>query len=214
MEIDKKFNNLDKTKAYWLGFLAADGYVYKNYLCLGISEKDLEHLKKFKNFMEVKNKIEENDITNSVRIRIGNKKLVKNLKRYNIRPRKSYMNESLIEYIPDSMKGFFIAGFFDGDGSVFSYKAHKGEHYAVNITSNKQTLEDIIKFFSKFYNFRKLTLIRNSSVWRLRWDSKHDIKEFFKLYKKSPIHLRRKMEKFNDIIPKIERKVGRNYLQS
>ena len=54
------FENIDtEEKAYWLGFLYADGYVNANEdkieLCL--AEKDFHHLEKFKNFIGLPNKI-------------------------------------------------------------------------------------------------------------------------------------------------------------
>lgn len=54
------FENIDnEEKAYWLGFLYADGSVgstdYR--VELGLAEKDLEHIKKFKNFIGLDNKI-------------------------------------------------------------------------------------------------------------------------------------------------------------
>jgi hypothetical protein len=53
----RKFQNVDSAeKAYWLGFIAADGCVYtreKNAtIRIALSQKDKEHLKKFVNFME------------------------------------------------------------------------------------------------------------------------------------------------------------------
>ncbi len=48
------FDNIDtEEKAYWLGFLYADGYVtYKNYtIGLGVALKDIDHLRKFKDFL-------------------------------------------------------------------------------------------------------------------------------------------------------------------
>lgn len=53
------FDNIDtEEKAYWLGFIFADGYIsslnakYKNVFELSLSIKDLNHIKKFNSFME------------------------------------------------------------------------------------------------------------------------------------------------------------------
>lgn len=53
------FDKIDtEEKAYWLGFIYADGYIssesskYKNVFELSLSIKDLEHVKKFNEFME------------------------------------------------------------------------------------------------------------------------------------------------------------------
>ena len=46
-------------KAYWLGFLYADGYVNKiqGQVAVALKEEDLQHLKKLKNFLKCNNKI-------------------------------------------------------------------------------------------------------------------------------------------------------------
>lgn len=45
------FENIDnKNKAYWLGFIAADGNVYGNKLSIELNSKDEGHLKIFRRF--------------------------------------------------------------------------------------------------------------------------------------------------------------------
>src|SRR5690606_8520356 len=52
------FINLkDKNVNYWLGFLAADGGVYKDRLILGLQECDINHLYKYKQFINADLKI-------------------------------------------------------------------------------------------------------------------------------------------------------------
>lgn len=52
--VDDVFEKIDtEEKAYWLGFLFADGYVgtNDNSVGLGLAIKDIEHVKKFKKFI-------------------------------------------------------------------------------------------------------------------------------------------------------------------
>lgn len=52
--IIKNFEKIDnEEKAYWLGFLYADGNVSlkEDKIELSLAEKDLNHIKKFKNFI-------------------------------------------------------------------------------------------------------------------------------------------------------------------
>lgn len=54
------FKNIDtEEKAYWLGFLYADGSVSskENKIELGLAKKDYHHIEKFKNFIGIDNKI-------------------------------------------------------------------------------------------------------------------------------------------------------------
>ena len=57
---NKVFDNVDtEEKAYWLGFLYADGSVSasNNQVELSLAGKDREHLQKFKKFLESRNEI-------------------------------------------------------------------------------------------------------------------------------------------------------------
>ena len=52
------FENIDnEEKAYWLGFLDADGSVgsKEDKIELGLAEKDLAHIEKFRDFMKINN---------------------------------------------------------------------------------------------------------------------------------------------------------------
>lgn len=45
---EEYFKEIDSNeKAYWLGFIAADGYINKNELVIELQESDKEHLEKF-----------------------------------------------------------------------------------------------------------------------------------------------------------------------
>ena len=48
------FNSIDtKEKAYWLGFLFADGFITKdNYVGISLKNDDYKHLEKFRDFIE------------------------------------------------------------------------------------------------------------------------------------------------------------------
>lgn len=41
----------DEATAYWLGFLAADGYIYKDALSLRIASTEIEHIQKFRGWI-------------------------------------------------------------------------------------------------------------------------------------------------------------------
>lgn len=54
------FENIDtEEKAYWLGFLYADGCVgsKESKVELSLAEKDLRHMEKFRSFIGIENKI-------------------------------------------------------------------------------------------------------------------------------------------------------------
>lgn len=102
-------------KAYWLGFIYADGCVYKNRLTIGLNKKDINHLYKFCDFIQYdRDKVKIIKSGLSI-VYIISKKLISDLYKYGIVPRKSYINLQP----PNIDKRFecsFWRGVLDGDG--------------------------------------------------------------------------------------------------
>lgn len=108
-------------KAYWLGFIYADGYVSKNRnefeISLGL--KDTYHLQKFANFL----KYETNIKTDSYRCRfqVCNKHLKESLIKLGVNPNKSLtLTFPSTKQVPKKLIHHFIRGYFDGDGSIIT----------------------------------------------------------------------------------------------
>lgn len=193
-----------------MGFLAADGYLYNGptgyHIGVGLAKYDLNHIEKFRDFIEADYKISED--RNAYYLRISNRVFCDNLKRHGIKERKSSKKYSMISFVPYEYRGSFIAGYFDGDGAIFSYirryknnvKVHEDRYYRAQIDGNKRTLEDMRDFLLDNYNFVKLNIIKHSSIWRIMWNRRHDIEEFSKLYFKSKENLVRKKEVFNEFL--------------
>lgn len=134
-------------KAYWLGFLAADGCNYQREhnasIIINISEKDIEHLNKFKQFCktdaEIKSYIGYEGFSNQTpmcKITLNSKKISNDLIDKGILP-----NKSLILQPPKISKEFykpFILGYFDGDGSIS--KTSQYNNYSISIQGTKEIL--------------------------------------------------------------------------
>lgn len=152
-------------KAYWLGYIAADGNVYsskqrKNYSAgstLKIVSKDKEHLQKFKYSIQSDAEIERiinfkgYSNGNAVyRIQIYSNKICEDLIKLGIVP-----NKSLILKPPKIKKEFykdFIRGYFDGDGSIYKTKSN----YGFNLVGTKEMLEWVIKVLDIETNIKKI----------------------------------------------------------
>ncbi len=122
-EFDRSyFRNIDtEPKAYWLGFLMADGCVSDRarsgalQLHVHLQKSDKGHLQKFHDAIGSSNKI--HDCQASVRSSHSSDFLCNDLIRWGCTPRKSLT----LEYpagMPCEMDGHFIRGYFDGDGSA------------------------------------------------------------------------------------------------
>lgn len=133
------FDEIDtEEKAYWLGFLFADGGLSSHpengkaryEIELSLKNSDKEHLHKFNKFMKC---IKDNVKTSKVkaggkeyarcRWRITNKHLWETLNNYGCTPQKSLTLEFPEELIfsDKSLIRHFIRGYFDGDGCLTRY---------------------------------------------------------------------------------------------
>lgn len=123
------FEKIDsEEKAYWLGFLYADGYVSKlnSSVELMIQDRDKEHLEKFKLFCESNHPIrysehirESGYVVKANKISIGSRKMHDDLI-----DKGCFQVKSLIlkfpteDQVPKSFIHHFIRGYLDGDGCI------------------------------------------------------------------------------------------------
>lgn len=122
------FRSIDtEEKAYWLGFIAADGCVSYDpsrahyNLEIGLAVKDREHLEKAKKFFKHTKEITYRESTNSCRLTMCNKEMCEDLIKLGITPRKS-LTLKFPESLDPPLIRHFIRGYFDGDGSISKSK--------------------------------------------------------------------------------------------
>lgn len=118
------FSKIDSCeKAYWLGYLYADGCISRGFVSLAAAIKDIDHIKTFKEHVEASHKI---GIYNGNGYGLGKKycriifkstRMVNDLKSHGC-----VENKSLILLPPNNVPKIFtkdfIRGYFDGDGSI------------------------------------------------------------------------------------------------
>lgn len=117
------FDNIDSPeKAYWLGFIAADGNVYRNMFQIDLKASDHGHLVKLRDALgsshpvttrtSVKNGVEHEQ----ARLAISNVRLVAALARLGITERKSQTCAPWSG--PSELLSHYWRGVIDGDGSI------------------------------------------------------------------------------------------------
>lgn len=133
------FDNIDsEEKAYWLGFIFADGYISvnenNNSGCVGIDLclSDIGHLKKFNKSINGNYQItqrerqcslsDSKDVFGCCSLRIFSIDMVNSLRQYGITNHKSY--DAVFPTINKDFIRHFIRGYFDGDGCVYMKKRH------------------------------------------------------------------------------------------
>ena len=118
------FRTIDEeSKAYWLGFLYADGCISNDLktIIIELSAKDLRHIEKFKKAIEAPQNIQlyERDGVKFARIRIGCKEMVSDLIEKGCHPHKTFdVHFPNLDTVPNELIKHFIRGVFDGDGCI------------------------------------------------------------------------------------------------
>ncbi len=125
------FENIDTPeKAYWLGFIAADGNLYRRdghqgLVSISIHEKDIELLENFKKELNttkpisvVRDKRRSGTIMAS--LQVTSDKIFNDLLDKGIGIRKTFDLDlmQIFKSIPCCFRSDFILGYFDGDGSI------------------------------------------------------------------------------------------------
>lgn len=119
------FDTIDSAeKAYWIGFIAADGYVneQRSFMRIKLQECDLGHLQKFIKFIggdEGMIKHEYHNLTGNklYYAEVNGKYFVNSLVKLNLRQGKSSGKEQLSP-IPKKYIRDYIRGLWDGDGHI------------------------------------------------------------------------------------------------
>lgn len=199
------FDSIDnEEKAYWLGFIFADGYIatiknptkpHYNFE-ISLQLDDEEHLQKFNKFMEHKDPNHVKCDSYRCRWIVANKHLWETLNSYGCTPRKSltleFPDESIFK--DKSLIRHFIRGYFDGDGSIGIYNNLQNPH--VSLLGTKEFL---VKIQSYLFS-EDLTLSSKNSTesntFSLQSARTRAVTWAYILYYKSNIYLERKYQKF------------------
>lgn len=112
-----------ENKAYWLGFIYADGYVTSNKFGIALKDSDSSHLEKLRNDLEsdypihVYKSNSEWSHNKYCRLLVTSEHLVDTLIKNGVFRRKSNILKPP-ENIPHDLIRHFIRGYFDGDGGI------------------------------------------------------------------------------------------------
>lgn len=197
------FENIDnQEKAYWLGFLMADGYVTKNRL--GISLKDGEMIYKFRSFLgndqiPIVDRPNCKGVINQKCINIYSPKLIGDVKKYGLIENKVFRTQIL--NIPENYIKDFIRGYFDGDGCL--YKRETEINPEITISSCSQyillQIQTILQKNNIIRNNKNyISKSKNCSNFRIR-NTKEAMKFLDFIYQNSTIYLPRKYIKYINI---------------
>lgn len=205
---DSVFDIIDtEEKAYWLGFLYADGCVSssRNEIEISLQGLDIYHLYKFKLFTNSKNKpILYLEKPFRCRFSLSSNKIKERLIQLGCTPQKSltlkFPDESIFK--DKFLIRHFIRGYFDGDGCL-SY-TYTNPRISDKITiscsfiGTRDFLEKLNKIFielgchGNFYHDRR----HSENIWNLDFSKNNSVMLCNYLYDNSSIYLERKYQKY------------------
>jgi len=148
------FDQIDHpNKAYWLGFLWADGHndVKHNNLMFRLSKRDIDILELFKADLKSEHPIRiysvdrKGKIFDYAHFTIKNQHLSATLLKLGMAQNKTYYPEW--PPIPDHLWSHFVRGFFDGDGCWYKNKKRSKTTFMGKVTAvgNRKLLDNISK---------------------------------------------------------------------
>lgn len=201
------FENIDnENKAYWLGFLYADGFIESKRkngnqkFGVTLSIKDIRHLEKFKKDLKATNGIK--IYTGSgyaktnkfCKLLLTSQNTVNDLIKHGCVENKTNIL-TFPNFLEKELVSHFIRGYFDGDGSVTFNKTK--QVVSVSFVGTKEFLEGIKEYFNldnKLYHYP------NSQTYQLKiGGNKKPYRLLHNMYKNANMFLDRKYEIYKDI---------------
>lgn len=202
------FENVNtEHKAYWLGFLMADGCIEKrnkSQTSIGIEIKNIDKylLEEWKKDIGTNNKIA-NTRKGCCRIRVHSNKMADDLSKYNIVPNKSHRENHIIK-LKEPFMSPFIRGMFDGDGWIYMRKEYG--NLTFGLCGTFTTMADIEEYLRYELKIPKVKVCNyKNKVPFFTHYSKNSLERIYKyLYTNSTIYLKRKKEIFDKIYANTE----------
>jgi hypothetical protein len=209
------FEKIDShRKAYFLGFIAADGCIQSlNKHCKGLSitihSKDkyileylIKEMKCDKQLLHLTTKMCNSDkYKDHVRFVMGNTPLYNDILQWGITEKKSMTMSNIIPNIPKEFRKSFILGYFDGDGCVMTQKQSKIQKGRIKIYPPhglnifiRGTKEFLIGIAEEL-NIQHYS-IKFDKTHGLFFSRKEEVVKFFDCYKNCDIFLTRKHDIF------------------
>ncbi|MBB6452776.1 intein-encoded DNA endonuclease-like protein [Salirhabdus euzebyi] len=183
------FKTWSNNMAYILGFIVADGTVYRDGQTVSIAQKEKYILENIKKELGSNQPLYRNEQTGVYMLNLNSKKIKTDLsEKHGIKPNKSTTID--FPYIPEEYLSHFVRGFFDGDGFIYygkNFASFVGGSLSF-MMSLKQNLE-VLGFEPNFND--------NGSYYRIFISGRKTIKLFANwMYKDKGLYLTRKFSRF------------------
>lgn len=189
---DRFFENIDtEEKAYWLGFVTADGWLTdRGMLGIKLHKKDRSHLVKFREAIESNHRIYDYD-DGSVSLCVQRQAINSSLRKLGITPRKS-LTATPATVSSDLYKHYW-RGLVDGDGTLIHDPRPK---FILDLAGTFNIVSEFARFCYQFCDTAAIPR-QYGNLWRFRLQSKAGFSAVAdEIYKDSTVYLNRKYHKY------------------
>lgn len=194
------FENIDsENKAYWLGFIYADGCIMKknggsDILMFTLKKSDFKHLYKFCDLIRLdKEKVK--IYKDTVRLEISSNKIVEDLKKHGVTYRKTFK----VKYpkIDKNLMKHFIRGYFDGDGCLTISESNK----IFKLIGTEDLIKNIQNYFiESIEGITETKIIEDSNMFNYyKNGAVQTLKIMDHIYSNPRIFLNRKMKTYKKL---------------
>lgn len=200
---DTFFKSIDsEPKAYWLGFLTADGCITKSgAIKLTLAHKDKKHVEAFRNAVGSTHPVKTRRVRLSGKTHktaglfVKNSSLVAQLERLGLMPRKSFTIKPC-QHIPEHLLRHYWRGVVDGDGHVrirvhSDVSSESDFHFA--LVGNRDMLGGFCDFVADVVSSRA-TIRPHARIYRIRYCGRAAAAVVELLYLNANVYLDRKKE--------------------
>lgn len=191
------FDAIDsEAKAYWLGFLFADGNVSRRSLIVGLAGVDGHHLQYLADLCKSTAPVALRDLPGGykgARLELTDRHLAARLLELGIEPHRPRPLATM-EAIPAALFRHWLRGFFDGDGSVKIRKGQPAASFCGNpvlLSAIRDHVADSLGGRGSLYPHSK------SAVWYLGFSGRKSCTALYDyLYVDATVYLARKRDRF------------------
>lgn len=216
-EINEDFFDVIDTeeKAYFLGFLYADGFNSQdlNAITLSLNADDIEILRKLSRLIYVKDpedRIKIYDRTHEGKnpeasLKLYSKHMCGVLEKLGC-PQAKTFKLKYPEWMPEHLHRHFIRGYFDGDGSIYSRTSKEHRTYNIRIISTLDFIKGVEKIIKNTLNVNFTTSKHaKSEVYYITMCGNRTVKKTLDwIYEGANIFLERKYNRYLDLLSEIK----------
>ena len=189
----------DEHKAYWYGFLLADGHVNKTGISITIQHQDVYMLEALKKDIGSEVPIGKNTLGYPT-FSLSCREFAKHLLDKGFNNRKSYCLDinKVSSYVPEHLKHHFVRGMFDGNGCVkyYKYDYQTTPFFHLGYTGLKNVCDYIYNTFKLSGKYK----VEGNEIFTVTTKNYRKINEINDyLYEDATIYLIRKKKTFDEI---------------